>query len=189
MSKMAIEIKAIGADAVVVLGAGLIREGNRVICSPQSKSNVEKGIELLTFVSRFSNEKKPLVFSGGFCLEGESEAEAMYKDFAERGFPLQEIYLETQSKNSYGNIFYCLNLVEKYEWRRITLIDQPMHLVQLKLLATKELRRRNLLTRIEFVAADPVWGNNIQKQWSSPTKFFMYQILSTGYYLLKGKIL
>jgi hypothetical protein len=65
-----------------------------------------------------------------------------------------------------------------------------MHLLQLKLLVTKELRKRNLRhIFIEFIGAKPVWGGNDQKQWRNPIIFAIYEFLSTGYYLLKGKII
>jgi len=186
MNEMAISRDiAVRPDAIIVLGAGLRVMYDTIVCSIQSVHNVEKGVELVT-----EYKDVALVFSGGFTLDSETEATAMRKYF-KKVYPEidNDTYLEIQSKNSYGNVYYCLNLVKKEQWSNIVIVDQPMHLFQLKLLANKELRKRKSNVRINFVASEPVWGNNIQKQWKNPFVFGVYEFLSTRYYLLKGKII
>jgi len=183
-------------DAIIVIGAGLKRMNDEIACSAQSVQNVEKALDLL---EELGTKDINLVFSGGFSLDSKTEAETMKKYFKEHYSEMYAyyfesnsvVYLETKSRNSYDNIRYSLNLAEQNKWRNIIFIDQPMHLLQLKLLATKELRKRNLRHSVivEFIGAEPVWGGNAQKQWRNPFVFALYEILSTGYYLLKGKII
>jgi len=192
-------------DAIIIIGAGLRRMYGEIVCSVQSVYNVDKAIDLL---EELRNKNIALVFSGGFSLDSETEAKTMEKYFKEtypeiynyffdKAFRISigdfnsncSIHLESKSRNSYDNIRYSLDLAEQNGWRNIIIIDQPMHLPQLKLLAHRELRKRHLRIHLDFVAAEMVWGCNVQKQWASPLKFLIYEILSTGYYMLKGKII
>lgn len=178
-------------DAIIVIGAGLLKDGVNIIPSAQTQKNVERLIQLLIDYNNLWNDQIPVVFSGGYTADTKDEATIMEEYFFQnfKMFSERAVWLEFQSKNSYENIYYCLNLIEKEGWQHVIVIDQPMHLPQLKLLTAKELRRRRRKLKIFFVGAESVWGNNIQSQWSSPFRFFLYEILSTSYYLLKGKIL
>lgn len=178
-------------DAIIVIGAGLLKDGVNIIPSAQTQKNVERLIQLLIDYNNRWNDQIPVVFSGGYTANTKDEATIMQEYFFKnfKMFSDRVVWLEFQSKNSYENIKYCINLIEKENWQYVIVIDQPMHLLQLRLLAKKEMRQRKSKFHLDFIGAESVWGQNIQPQWSSPIKFFIYEILSTGYYLLKGKIL
>ncbi len=184
MNEMIIgKVEAIQPDAIIVIGAGLLEIKEHIICSNQTRNNVDKAKNLLFQYSTYL----PLVFSGGYTYYGITEAEAMYEYFINsigKSVYHGDIYLEFQSQNNYDKIKYCLNLIQEQNWHNIIIIDQPMRLFQLKILVYKEIKRRKLNVRIDFVGAQPTWGENIQPQWRNPVVFVIYEILSTGYYII-----
>ncbi|NMB92146.1 MAG: YdcF family protein, partial [Parcubacteria group bacterium] len=164
--EMIIEAKAkeetFRPDAIIVIGAGLLKDGTNIIPSIQTKNNIEKAVQLIIDYNKLNHDAMPipLVFSGGYTINGKEEAivmqEYFFKNFGM--FTERNIWLEFQSKNSYENIAFCLNLIRKENWKQVIIIDQPMHLLQLRLLSNKELRIRELKTSLYFIGAEPAWG-------------------------------
>lgn len=167
-------------DVVIVLGASL---KNTSVLSPQTIENVSKLKEL--------NLKVPVILSGGYSKgnKNDTEASLMLSDIIKRGHAFGSIYLETQSRDSSENVQFSLEIIKKHGWKNIMVIDQPLHLYQLKLLFQHYIGLRNLDVKVEFISADPVYGDNIKWwQYSHHLVYFTYLVLCTCYYILKRKI-
>lgn len=161
---------------MIVLGASL----NRTKASPQTVKNVEKFKDL--------NFKGPVILSGGFSYQGLTEAAIMY-DLLDSEHKENRYFLEQESSSSDGNVQFCLDIIQKNGWKNVVVIDQPLHLFQLKLLFKHYIRLRGLNIKVEFISANPVYGDNLKWwQYSHPLVYFIYLILCSCYYILKGKI-
>jgi len=167
-------------DVVIVLGASL---KNASTLSQQTIENVSKLKEL--------NLKVPIILSGGYSKgnKDDTEASLMLSDIIKRGHTFGSIYLETKSRDSSENVQYSLDIIQKHGWKNIIAIDQPLHLFQLKLLFKHYIRLRNSDIKVEFIPANPVYGDNVKWwQYSHRWVYFIYLILCTCYYVLKEKI-
>jgi hypothetical protein len=101
------------------------------------------------------------------------------------------IFIELESRCSYENIKYCLNLAQKMDWENLIIIDQPMRLLRLKLLANSEIRKRKSDIKITFVPAEPIFGKNtnIQSQWDNAFKLCIYELGAIAFNIIRGKII
>jgi uncharacterized SAM-binding protein YcdF (DUF218 family) len=162
---------------MIVLGASL----NRTKASPQTVKNVEKFKDL--------NFKGTVILSGGFSYQGFTEAAIMY-DLLDPKHKKSRYLLEEKSSSSNENVQFCLDIIQKHGgWKNIAVVDQPLHLFQLKLLFKHYLRLRHLDLNLKFIPARAVYGDNVKWwQYSHPLVYFIYLILCTCYYILKGKI-
>ena len=175
------EPTAIKPDVVVVLGASL-KDASTL--SPQTLQNLAKLEEEFYYV------KTPVILSGGYFKENmKTEASLMFKSLEEKLNTFGPIYLENESSNSSENVQFSLEIIQKHRWKNIVIIDQPLHLFQLRLLFKHYVRLKHLNLKLTFISAEAVYGNNLKWwQYSHFAVYFVYQILSTCYYILKGKI-
>jgi len=169
-------------DVIIILGASL---KNTSILSPQSIQNLAKLKEL--------SLKVPVILSGGYSKgnKDDTEASLMLSNIIKRDHDhaFGSIYLETKSRDSSENVQYSLDIIQEHGWKNIMVIDQPLHLYQLKLLFQHYIRLRGLNIKVEFISANPVYGDNIKWwQYSHRWVYFIYLVLCTCYYILKGKI-
>jgi len=167
------------SNVMIVLGASL---KNASTLSQQTIENVSKLKEL--------NLKVPIILSGGFYKgnKNDTEASLMLHEITISG-DFGPIYLETKSQNSSENVQFSLDIIQEHGWKNIVIIDQPLHLYQLKLLFQHYIRLRGLNIKVEFISANPVYGDNIKWwQYSHRWVYFIYLVLCTCYYILKGKI-
>lgn len=163
-------------DVVIVLGASL----NRTKASPQTVKNVEKFKDL--------NFRGPVILSGGFAYQEFTEAAVMY-DLLNPGHKESRYFLEQESGSSDDNVRFCLDIIQEHRWRKVAVIDQPLHLFQLRLLFKHYIRLRELDLELSFIPAKATYGSNVKWwQYSHPWVYSMYLKLCTCYYILKGKI-
>jgi uncharacterized SAM-binding protein YcdF (DUF218 family) len=169
-------------DVFVILGASL---SDAVTLSPQSYENLKK----LQEEKKRWKMKKSLILSGGFSINGiESEASLLENilSYFKEEFSL---ICEDKSKNSAQNIEFSLKIIQEHTWRNVAVIDQPLHLFQLKLLFKHFIRVKHLNIHLEFIPAEAVYGNNVKWwQYSHPIVYFTYLALCNCYYLLRRKI-
>ena len=175
-------------DVIVILGASLEKSSK---ISKQSIENVNAFEKMI----RDANMKMeiPMILSGGYSKgnKDDTEASLMLSDIIKRGHTFGSIYLETKSRDSSENVQYSLDIIQEHGWKNIIVIDQPLHLFQLKLLFKHYIRLRNLDLdiKIEFIPANPVYGDNVKWwQYSYSLVYFIYLALCTCYYILKRKI-
>lgn len=165
-------------DVVIVLGASL---KNASILSPQTIQNLAKLKEL--------SLKVPVILSGGYFKESKKYTEALLMFNHLDKESIGPIYLENKSRDSSENVQYSLDIIQEYGWKNVIVIDQPLHLYQLKLLFQHYIRLRGLNIKVEFIPAEGVYGGNVKWwQYSHPLVYSMYLRLCTCYYILKGKI-
>lgn len=124
-------------DAIIVLGYSLERDGS---LSKIGKARVEKGVEL--FKKGLSNN---IIFCGCFGLTSalgtaKTEAQAM-QDYAESlGIPSKNIFLESRSKDTIGNIYFARdNILEPKQWKKIIIVTSDYHTERTKYIAEKAL--------------------------------------------------
>lgn len=106
------------ADAMVILGGGINADGS--LQGPSSR-RVELAAEL------FSKNQIPIIVSSkwSFQLDFTPErtiAAAMKADLMGRNVPAEKIFLEDQSYDTIGNIYFTKLILKQYGWKRITVI-------------------------------------------------------------------
>ena len=172
-------------DVIVVLGASL---KDAKTLSPQTLENLQRLLEKLDKWSL----QIPIILSGGFSKDGDnSEASLMIKalQIQDRIDQLGPIYIEDKSNNSSENVKLSLDIIQAHNWSKILVIDQPLHLFQLKLLFKHFIRLRHLKIELNFIPAKAVYGGNAKWwQYSHQWVYFSYLVLCTFYYILKRKI-
>jgi len=167
-------------DVVVVLGASLEAPSK---LSKQSVKNIDQ-LEKLRL-------KVPIILSGGFYKRDESNTEAslMNLELGTRSGDFGPIYLENKSWNSNENVEFSLNIIQEHGWKDIVIIDQPLHLFQLRLLFKHYVRLKHLNLKLTFISAEAVYGGNVKWwQYSHRSVYYTYLQLSTCYYIFKRKI-
>lgn len=173
-------------DVVVILGASLEKP------SKLSKESIEN---VNTFEKMIRDAKirreTPIILSGGYSKgnKDDTEASLMLSNIMKRGGTFGSIYLETKSRDSSENVKLSLDIIQAHDWKDILVVDQPLHLFQLKLLFKHYIRLRKLDIKLNFIPGKAVYGGNAKWwQYSHRWVYFIYLILCTCYYILKGKI-
>lgn len=174
-------------DVVVILGASLEKPSK---LSKQSIENVN-AFEKMIRDAKIRRET-PIILSGGYSKgnKDDTEASLMLSAIRKRGDTFGSIYLETKkSRDSSDNVQFSLDIIQEHGWKNIVIIDQPLHLFQLRLLFKHYIQLRHLDISLTFVPAEAVYGDNVKWwQYSNPLVYSMYLVLCTCYYILKGKI-
>lgn len=186
-----IDIKHSEKILVVGVGAGLSKDLN---CSPQTKAVVE-----IVLAIALENKLTDIFFSGGYEINGHYEALEMkhyfyqvFGDLAQKfpnlvkSFTPFFITIETNSKNTKGNVQEIVNYARKKKYEKVIVIDFYGHLKQLKSLFKKELKKHPLIScSFYFINAPAPFGGNIQKRLNHPLLFFIWEALTTLYYFFE----
>lgn len=105
-----------GPDAVVVLGAGLVRGGvGRLLGSRLDRGRAARDEQLAELTSGPGGTARaiPIITSGGQGVdEPRSEASAMAEYLVEQGVPEQEILLEDQSRTTQENLLFSRRVAD-----------------------------------------------------------------------------
>lgn len=113
---------------IIVLGAGI--KGKRV--TPLLASRIDKGIELLKY-----NPNAKLILSGGMGPgEDIPEGVAMADYAKQNGVSEEKIIIEDKSKNTYENLLFSSNLMDK-ENPKIALVTTSYHVFRALVFAKK----------------------------------------------------
>jgi uncharacterized SAM-binding protein YcdF (DUF218 family) len=124
-----------GADFVVVLGAGLRRDGR---VPPLLASRLERGREVWAALDRRAPGFRPmLIVSGGRGSdERRSEASAMAAYLVERGFPADRLLLEDRSRTTEENLAFSKAIVDDLRpGAPVTVVTSDFHAFRAALLA------------------------------------------------------
>ncbi|WP_224361579.1 YdcF family protein [Hyalangium versicolor] len=114
--------RAMPADAVVVLGARVLKGG---VPSGALYARVEKAAEL------YRRGIAPrLVFSGGVGDNPPSEAQVMRSVAVQLGVPAEACLLEEQSHSTEQNSRYSAELLRSLGARRVVVVSDPYHLLR-----------------------------------------------------------
>lgn len=157
-----------GADAVIVLGAGL--RGERVSLTLQYR--LDAAYEYLQ-----QNPEAVLVLSGGQG-EGETvtEASAMRKYLLLRGISDDRLLLESDSTSTYENFQYSLSLIQKAlgNNEKIVFITTEFHVYRASLVA------KAMGLEVRGIGAKGVW-------YLAPNDY-MRESIALAVYWLKGRV-
>jgi uncharacterized SAM-binding protein YcdF (DUF218 family) len=124
-----------GADFVIVLGAGLRRDGG---VPPLLASRLERGREVLAALDRPADDFRPLLIVSGGQGNDErcSEASAMAAYLVERGFPADRLLLEDKSRTTEENLTFSQAIVDELRpGARVTVVTSDFHAFRAALLA------------------------------------------------------
>jgi uncharacterized SAM-binding protein YcdF (DUF218 family) len=107
------------ADAIVVFAGGVGESG---------KAGVGVQERVAQAVNLYRAGYAPtLIFSSGYVFTLR-EAEVMKAIAVSNGVPAEAILLEEQAANTYQNVTYTKQLLDRNQWRRILLVSSPYHM-------------------------------------------------------------
>ena len=108
------------ADAAVVLGAAVYRDRP----SPVFRERINHAIYLYE-----TGQVKVLIFTGGVGnFDNISESEAARQYAIEMGVPDEDIFIETTSHNTYGNLENAKAILESQGYRTMLVVSDPLHM-------------------------------------------------------------
>lgn len=108
------------ADAAVVLGAAVYREWP----SPVFRERINQAIRLYE-----TGQVEALIFTGGIGRNDDlSEGEAARLYALEMGVPDEDIYIETISHNTYGNLENAKIIMAEQGFETVLVVSDPLHM-------------------------------------------------------------
>jgi uncharacterized SAM-binding protein YcdF (DUF218 family) len=108
------------ADAAIILGASVW--DNKP--SPVFRERINHGIWLYK-----NNYVKYLIFTGGVGKNVNTSESSIAMNYAiENSIPSENIFIEEMSKITFGNIFYAKKIIEDYNFNKIILVSDPLHM-------------------------------------------------------------
>jgi len=107
------------ADAIVVFAGGVGESG-------QAGGGYQERVKRATDLYR-SGLAPHVVFSSGYVYAFQ-EAEIMKALAVANGIPDTAIVLEKRAANTYQNVLYSRDIVERRGWRRVLLVSSPYHM-------------------------------------------------------------
>lgn len=114
--------RAQSADVIVVLGAGLRRDGE---AGPALRRRATHAAILYEqgYASR-------IICSGGFPFRTipRSEAQACREVLVERGVPFEAVILEEQSRSTEENAVYTKTIMQENGWQTALVVSDPFHM-------------------------------------------------------------
>ena len=174
-------------DVIVGIGAGL----SRSYCASWKSITLSLQSEkvLLSVINLFEKHKaKRIFFSGGYSYEGCYEATVMYEKFL-NFFGRESIFcpdIETKNRDSVGNAVETLKWMKENNCRAAIIVDFAGHLKQMKQIFLKQSKEMGI--RLYFINAYTVYGGNSQTRLNNFYSFFVWEILTSAYYKLKGAL-
>lgn len=122
-------------DVIVVLAGGVNNDGT---LPPNAKLRVKKGVEL------YNQGKAPkIIMSGayGFWFDWLKKVPPIYESEAMKtyalslGVPKEDIFIEVESKDTFGNAYFVkVSFLEKYNWENIVVVTSDYHLPRAKII-------------------------------------------------------
>lgn len=111
------------ADVIVVLGAGLRRDGRP---GPALVRRGERAAQL------YAEGYAPAVLcSGGYAMtQTRSEADACREVLLENGVPEESIFLEDRSRSTEENALYTRELMQANDWDTLLVVSDGYHLLR-----------------------------------------------------------
>lgn len=109
-------------DAIIVLGAGVDRDGNP---SPTLLARVTEGVH------EYERGVAPrLIFTGGpaFGDHGYVEAAAMSRIAQSEGVPASSLVLEPHARNTIQNACFSVRIMQQHGWHSAEIVTSPSHL-------------------------------------------------------------
>jgi len=154
-------------DVAIVLGAAVWNDQP----SPVFEERIRHAIHLYT-----QGNVQAIVFTGGKGL-GDRRTEAeVAKDYAvERGVPKADVYCETESHVTGGNLAGAKTIIEAQGWERALIVSDPLHI-----------RRAVTMARDLGITAYPApTPTSRYRSWRTKARFLIRETYFYGWYLLR----
>jgi uncharacterized SAM-binding protein YcdF (DUF218 family) len=106
-------------DAIVILGYPALKDGAP---SPILRERIKKGIEL--YNKKISSK---IICTGAAVKNEYIEAEIIKKELLKAGISEKEIICENKARNTWDNIKYLKNIMEKEKLNEVVIVSNPAH--------------------------------------------------------------
>lgn len=124
------------ADAIVVFGGGVGESGR---AGQGYEERVKYAVELYK-----QGYSRRIIFSSGYSYIFK-EPEVMKAVAISLGVPQEAIILEESAKNTYENIKFTDEILEKEKWKKIMLVSSPYHMLRSSLTFKKITKERKII--------------------------------------------
>lgn len=125
------QVNVSGAQAIVVLGSGLIRP----VAEFGGESVTDRSLIRLRHGARLARETQlPLLISGGRPLHAENSEAAVMAGILRQEFGVPVRWLEEESEDTAGNARHSAAILRKAGIKRIVLVTQAFHMPRARLL-------------------------------------------------------
>lgn len=157
------------ADAVVVLGAAAW--GNNP--SPVFRERINHGVSLYR-----KNQVRKIIFTGGTPKFGYPTEAEVAKRYAQSKFlvPANDIILDTESHNTYDNVYNTRALMSQHELNSIIIVSDPDHLARALAIAT----HLGLNASVSATPSSRYYANR-----ETRLKFMVMEVMALAYFRLQ----
>ena len=116
------------ADVIIVLGAGLRRDGQ-----PGPAIRRRATHAAILYEQGYANQ---VICTGGYPMQfiTRSEADACREVLMERGVPFEAIVLEEQSRSTEENAVYTKAIMDERGWQTAIVVSDPYHMLRSELI-------------------------------------------------------
>ena len=144
-------------SVAVVLGGGIDKDGK---LWPDSRGRVDKAL------TRYLNQTDDKVIVSGACGYREgyipvcSEADAMAEVLKNNGVSESDVLKESKSLNTFANAYYVKKILEKNNWKEISLITSDYHIARAVYIFGEYLGRDYSMKPCSYVSELPLLEYN-----------------------------
>ena len=117
-------------NIIILLGGGVEKLPNNYTIQPSVLvySRINKAAKLYWSCLKTNNNCTVLMSGGATFNSRETEASVYAKELIHLGIKQQDILLESKSLNTYQNVYYTRNLIDKGHFDKIFLVTSGLHL-------------------------------------------------------------
>jgi len=176
----------LAADAIVVFGGGVGESGK---AGQGYEERVQYAVELYR-----KGYSKNIIFSSGYSYAFK-ETILMKALAVSLGIPGNSIILEEKARNTYENVKFSKELLDKNNWNRILLVSSPYHMCRVKLVFNKIAKGTQVIyTPItnSLFYLHPIRDTYGKKTWKQITiqqiNAILHEYMGILYYFGKGWI-
>ncbi len=120
------DLQSLNCSAIVVLGGGIYDRCPDENGNPCVRPQVCKG--LLMARKLWNIYRVPIIVSGGRALSHAFESQAMKEVLEGLDIPSDEIFEESNSRNTFENAFYTSKMAKLFGFKRLCLITSAYHM-------------------------------------------------------------
>lgn len=117
-------------NAIILLGGGVEKLPINHTTQPSVLvySRINKATQLYRSCLKTNNNCTVIISGGATFNTGETEALVYAKELIQLGVKQQDILLESKSLNTYQNVYYTRNLIDKGHFDKLFLVTSGLHL-------------------------------------------------------------
>lgn len=145
-------------DAAIVLG-GMVEwdsDAGRISC----RRGVDRIWQTMRLYKVGKVDKILLSGDSGYVFGRDlNEAQRLKNELIEFDFPAEDIYIETQSRNTYENALYSKHLIDSMGWDKLLLVTSARHMRRARAIFDK------LDIAVDVYPTDQYTGNDLYLYW------------------------